>query len=191
MVKSWSSPSVRVVASCRCVCPAMRAWFNTPSKHCVAAWITRKICVKLWLCASTKYSTGLYSAVSGSPSEDWGKLVLPLQKQVLRFSVLLYTLTQPLIAKIYTSDSAMYSLRSKCTPLTQQYTPCGHNSRCVCHIWPHAVPLICLRTIYITVKNIDHWIVTLVADKLRRQWSWEGNRGYIPCPVKDSSSTWI
>ena len=31
---------------------------------------------------------GLYSAGSGSPSEDWGKLVLPLQKQVLCFSVL-------------------------------------------------------------------------------------------------------
>ena len=85
----------------------------------------------------------------------------------------------------------MYSLQSKCTPLTQQYTPCGRNSRCVCHIWPYLAPLIRLRTIYITVKNIDNWILTLVADKLRRQWSWEGNRGYIPCPVKDCSSTWI
>ena len=98
------------------------------------------------------------------------------------------------LSKIYTPDSAIYSLRSKCTPLTQQYTLCGRNSRCVCHIWPHLAPLICLRTIYITVKNIDHWIVTLVADKLRRQWLcevYDSNRGYIPCPVKDSSSTWI
>ena len=47
-------------------------------------------------------------------------MVLPLQKQVFCFfmaavanflAVLLYTLTQPLIAKIYTPDSA--------------YTPCG------------------------------------------------------------------
>ena len=30
-------------------------------------------------------------------------------------------------------------------PLTQQYNPCGRNSRCVCHLWPHAAPLICLR----------------------------------------------
>ena len=59
--------------------------------------------MKLWLLLVLNTVQGLYSAVSGSPSEDWGKLVLPLQKQVLRFSVLLYTLTQPLIAKIYSN----------------------------------------------------------------------------------------
>ena len=45
--------------------------------------------------------------------------------------MLLYTLTQPLITKVYTPDSAIYSLWSKYTPLTQQYTPCGRNGRCI------------------------------------------------------------
>ena len=80
---------------------------------------------------STEYSTGrLYSVGSGSPSEDWGKMVLPLQKQVFRFSVLqlavvLYTLTQPLIAKIYTPDSAIYSLRSQQQVYMPYMTACG------------------------------------------------------------------
>ena len=57
---------------------------------------------------------------------------------------------------------------------------------------PYMTPCGAFDIIYITVKNIDHWIVTLVADKLRRQWScevYDSNRGYILCPVKDSSST--
>ena len=57
-------------------------------------------------------------------------MVLPLQKNkpflcatIANFlAVLLYTLTQPLIAKIYTPDSATYSLRSQ----QQVYMPaCG------------------------------------------------------------------
>ena len=62
-----------------------------------------------WLVQHTEYSTGEgggYSVGSGSPGEDWEKMVLPLQNQVFHFSVLqlavlLYTLTQPLTAKIY------------------------------------------------------------------------------------------
>ena len=54
---------------------------------------------------------GLYSTGSGSPNEDWGKLVLPLQKQVS----LCYTHSTTIIAKIYTLDSAIYSLRLKYT----------------------------------------------------------------------------
>ena len=58
-------------------------------------------------------------------------MVLPLQKQVFRFSVLqlqilLYTLTQPLIAKIYTPDSAMgYSLRSRQQVYKPYMTACS------------------------------------------------------------------
>ena len=66
------------------------AWFNPPSKHCVTVRITRKFCEMFWLLypastVSIEYSTGgggFYSVGSGCPSEDWGKMVLPLQKQV-------------------------------------------------------------------------------------------------------------
>ena len=89
------------------------------------------VCETVWLLCpgstvSTEYSTGmLYSVGSGSPSEDWGKMVLPLQNKtktsfpflctaVTNFlAVLLYTLTQPLTAKIYIPDSAIYSLLSQ------------------------------------------------------------------------------
>ena len=51
-----SSPSIRVVASCRE--SASHVWFNTPGKHCVAARITRKICEMLWLlCLASTVST--------------------------------------------------------------------------------------------------------------------------------------
>ena len=57
-------------------------------------------------------------------------MVLPLQNQVFHFSVLqlavlLYTLTQPLIAKIYTPDSAIYSLWSQQQECMPYMTPCG------------------------------------------------------------------
>ena len=40
-------------------------------------------------------------------------------------AVLLYTLTQPLIAKIYTPDSAIYSLRSQQQVYMPYMTACG------------------------------------------------------------------
>ena len=71
-----------------------------------------------------------------------GKLSFPfLCATVANFlAVLLYTLTQPLIAKVYTTDSAIYSPRSQ----QQVYMPY------MTHIWLHAVSLICLRTIVYT-----------------------------------------
>ena len=85
---------------------------------------------------------GALSVGSGCPSEDWGKMVLPLQKKtsfpflcaaITNFlGVLLYTLTQPLI-------------------------PCGRNSRC---IWQHAAPVwsayaLALYIVYIYIYSAN------------------------------------
>ena len=74
---------------------------------------------------------GFYSAGSGSPSEDWGKIGPQNQFSIslccsceFLNCAAIHTHSTTTIAKIYTPDSAIYSLQSKYTPLTQQYTPC-------------------------------------------------------------------
>ena len=83
---------------------------------------------------------GLYSAGSGSPSENWGKLVhkkfyisLHCSCKFLNCAAI-YTHSTTIIAKICTPDSAIYSLWSQ-------------HQVCMPYIWPHVVPLICLRTV--------------------------------------------
>ena len=77
---------------------------------------------------------GLYSVGSGSPTEDWGKWSPSIAKASFPFlctavaiflAVLLYTLTQPLIAKIYTPDSAIASLRSQQQVYMPYMTACS------------------------------------------------------------------
>ena len=69
-----------------------------------------KICACFGCCAITETVQGLYSAGTSSPSIDWRDLALLLCAAVvilaakkIILTVLLYTLTQPLIAKyVYT-----------------------------------------------------------------------------------------
>ena len=98
-------------------CLSSHAWFNIPSKHCVAAQITRKVCVTLWLLCLLAVALLV---------RTWGKLVLPLQNKFfvslccsckfLNYAAInVYTHSTTILpaVKICTLDSAIYSLRSQ------------------------------------------------------------------------------